>query len=60
MLVDLGAPARGPYRAIGVHQRQVAALAVHQIDIELAVEFAPQRAFEVTQVEPTIVLVTLR
>jgi YbbR domain-containing protein len=26
----------------------------------LSVEFAPQRAFEVTQVEPTIVLVTLR
>ena len=35
MLVDLSPPARRAYSGIGVGERQVTALGIHQVDIEL-------------------------
>ena len=42
VLVHLGPPARGAQRRIGVRERQVAALGVHQVDVELDRKIAPE------------------
>ena len=35
MLVHLGAPAHGAQRGVGVGQREVAALGIHEVEVEL-------------------------
>ena len=42
MLVDLGAPARGAHRRIGMRQGEVAALGIHDVDVELDRQAAEQ------------------
>ena len=38
MLVDLGAPARRAQRGVGVGEREMAALRIHDVDVELVLE----------------------
>ena len=42
MLVDLGAPARRAQRRIRVRQREMAALGIHHVDVEIVRQPAPQ------------------
>ena len=43
MLVDLGAPARGAHRRVGMREREVPALRIHDVHVEVVGEVFPER-----------------